>query len=100
MTWISGSLILALGFIVLIVFILIIVTLAIAAMQKRRKSMIGEDEMINEEGIARTRIDPEGDVFVKSELWKARCDKCAIAEGENVVVKGRRGLTLIVEKKV
>ena len=98
--WIPGSFLSIIIVGILIVFVLILVTLFIVVNQKTRKAMIGEDEMMNEEGIAKTRLDPEGYVFVKSELWRAKCDGGAIPEGELVVVKGIRGLTLIVEKKV
>ena len=49
-------------------------------------------------GIAQDRLDPLGYVFVRGELWKARVIEGGVIEkGENVLVKGSRGLTLLVK---
>lgn len=49
-------------------------------------------------GIAQDRLDPLGYVFVRGELWKARVIEGGVIEkGENVLVKGSRGLTLFVK---
>lgn len=49
-------------------------------------------------GIAKERLNPSGYVFVHGELWKARVvEDGFIDKGENVLVKGSRGLTLHVE---
>lgn len=50
-------------------------------------------------GITNERIDPSGYITVRGELWRARVmdDSMAIEKGENVVVKGREGLTLFIE---
>ena len=40
----------------------------------RSKPSTGQEGLIGEVGVARTRLDPEGQVFVHGELWKARCD--------------------------
>lgn len=49
-------------------------------------------------GTAKDRLDPLGYVFVRGELWKARVIEGGVIEkGENVLVKGSRGLTLLVE---
>ncbi len=52
-------------------------------------------------GIAKDRLDPSGFIFVRGELWKARVIEgdVVIEKGEAVLVKGRRGLTLLVEKE-
>jgi membrane-bound ClpP family serine protease len=52
--------------------------------------------MIGLVGRAQTRIAPEGTVFVRGELWRARSNM-HIAEGEPVRVMGVEGLTLAVE---
>jgi membrane protein implicated in regulation of membrane protease activity len=52
-------------------------------------------------GIAKERLNPSGYVFVRGELWKARVIEGGVIEkGENVLVKGSRGLTLLVESAV
>ena len=49
-------------------------------------------------GIAQDRLNPLGYVFVRGELWKARVIEGGVIEkGENVLVKERRGLTLLVK---
>jgi membrane-bound serine protease (ClpP class) len=52
--------------------------------------------MIGLKGRAETAIEPEGRVFVRGELWRAR-SQTKIAEGENVRVIGVDGLTLDVD---
>ena len=54
--------------------------------------------MIDQVGVARTDLDPEGDVFVQGELWKAQADQ-PIKKGEKIVVTGMEGFTLKVTKK-
>lgn len=52
--------------------------------------------MIKLMGRAETAIAPEGTIFVRGELWKAR-SKMSISPGESVRVTGMDGLTLDVE---
>jgi membrane-bound serine protease (ClpP class) len=47
-------------------------------------------------GIAHTAIAPEGTVFVRGELWRAR-SQLNVSRGENVRVTGVEGLMLEVE---
>ena len=56
----------------------------------------GSAGMIGLTGKAETAIDPEGTIFVRGELWKAR-SKMSISRGESVTVTGMDGLTLDVE---
>ena len=46
-------------------------------------------------GTARTRIDPQGQVFVEGALWQAESE-VPIEVGEGVEVVGREGITLKV----
>ena len=49
-------------------------------------------------GVAKDRLNPSGYIFVRGELWKARVIEGGVIEkGQNVLVKGSRGLTLLVE---
>ena len=61
--------------------------------QEERNPMIGL------RGTAKDRLDPSGYILVRGELWKAKVieDGLTIEKGENVLVQGVRGLTLIVE---
>jgi membrane-bound serine protease (ClpP class) len=62
----------------------------------RGKPTTGQEGLIGEVGVARTRLAPEGQVFVHGELWQARCDGAAEA-GEEVRVTAVEGLRLVVE---
>ena len=46
---------------------------------------------------ARTDIAPEGTVFTKGTLWRARTMETGIAAGSKVEVKATEGLVLLVE---
>jgi membrane-bound serine protease (ClpP class) len=71
-----------------------LLSLAIAA--KRRKVVTGEAGMIGLLGVAETDLNPEGNVLVHGELWKARTAG-RIPRGARVRVREIEGLTLVVE---
>jgi membrane-bound serine protease (ClpP class) len=58
----------------------------------------GSEGLVGAEGIARTPLDPEGQVFVRGELWRAVSDAGRVAEGERVRVVGVDSLTLRVTR--
>ncbi|HEY8202912.1 MAG TPA: NfeD family protein, partial [Actinomycetota bacterium] len=58
----------------------------------------GSERMTGLVGEARTDIAPEGQVFAKGTLWKARTAGMAIPEGAKVTILGMSGLLLIVEQ--
>jgi membrane-bound serine protease (ClpP class) len=58
----------------------------------------GASGLLHEVGEARTSIDPEGQVFVRGELWSAVATGTGIAAGERVRVVGVEGLRLRVER--
>jgi len=53
-------------------------------------------------GDTRERLDPEGYIMVRGELWKARSmrDGDVIEKGTSVIVRDVAGLTLLVERHV
>jgi membrane-bound ClpP family serine protease len=60
--------------------------------QKENNSMIGLS------GVAKDRLDPSGYILVRGELWKATVvQDGSVDKGEKVIIKGIRGLTLLVE---
>src|SRR5437588_1045203 len=67
--------------------------LRLAVRARRTKVTTGSAGMIGLTGKAETAIDPEGTIFVRGELWKAR-SKMSISRGESVTVTGMDGLTL------
>ncbi len=59
----------------------------------------GASGLIAAVGVARTAIDPEGQVMVQGELWSAVSPGAAIAEGERVRIVAVEGLRLQVERE-
>jgi membrane-bound ClpP family serine protease len=62
-----------------------------------RRPITGEDSLIGQVAEARTDIAPEGTVFTKGTLWRARTMETGIAAGSKVQVKATEGLVLLVE---
>ncbi|MGH9135857.1 MAG: NfeD family protein [Acidimicrobiales bacterium] len=59
---------------------------------------IGREWMLEEEGVARTSVDPEGTVVVRDAPWRARTNRATpIAAGDRVRVAAIDGLVLEVE---
>jgi membrane-bound serine protease (ClpP class) len=61
---------------------------------QKRKVTTGEEGLIGMTGVAKSDIDPEGNVFVHGELWKARSDspikkdsKVKVLEVDNLILK-------------
>ncbi len=63
-----------------------------------RPPATGSEGLIGEVAMARTPLDPEGQVFVHGELWRAVSDAGRIGEGERVRIVGVEGLTLRVTR--
>ena len=82
----------ALPFAVITMFLVSIVVKA-----RHNKVVTGWEGMIGEVGVARTALEPEGQVLVRGEYWSAIAPG-AIPEGAQVRVKGVAGLKLQVEK--
>ena len=72
--------------------------LRLAIRARRVKISTGTAGMIGLRGRAETAIAPEGTIFVRGELWRAR-SKMNIARGEVVRVVDLDGLTLAVESE-
>jgi membrane-bound serine protease (ClpP class) len=58
----------------------------------------GAAGLVEEIGVARTAIDPEGEVMVHGELWTAVAEGATITAGERVRVVAIEGLRLHVER--
>jgi membrane-bound serine protease (ClpP class) len=76
--------------------VIMIFVLKLAIRARRAKVTTGTAGMIGLVGRAETAIAPQGTVFVRGELWRAR-SQMSIARGEGVRVSGIEGLTLDVE---
>lgn len=64
----------------------------------RRKPLAGLLDMVGSKGKVASRLDPEGLVKIKGELWQAKSDGGSIDSGEEVTVVGQEGLKLVVRK--
>jgi membrane-bound serine protease (ClpP class) len=76
-------------------FFIFALTLVIKA--QLAKPATGSEGLLGETGVARTRLDPEGKVFVHGEFWNAYADG-TIEEGEKIRVLKAEGLRVKVEK--
>ena len=76
--------------------LILIFMLGLAFHARHAKVATGPPGMIGLLGRAQTPIAPEGMIFVRGELWKAR-SKMNIGKGEGVRVISLKGLTLDVE---
>ena len=74
------------------------VTRKVLAAHREQPVRGGTEEMIGELAEARTRIAPEGQVFMRGTLWAARLasDGEPVALGDRVRVEAVDGLTLVV----
>ncbi len=76
-------------------FFLMIVGLVVKVHRKKHAS--GPEALIGETGKAETDLDPEGMVFLHSELWNAVASE-RIEKGTKIKVVGRKGLILKVQR--
>jgi len=63
----------------------------------RKKITTGNEGMVGENGVAQSKISPEGNVKVHGEIWKATSD-ILIKKGDRVRIVSLEGLVLKVEK--
>lgn len=77
---------------------LFILAITFAIRAQFRKTETGAEGMIGQVGEAKSRIAPEGKVFVAGEYWDAESEE-VIEEGEKVRVTALKGLKLKVAKE-
>ena len=65
---------------------------------QQRPATTGGEGLIGAVGVARTTLEPEGEILVWGELWKAEIGGGSVQEGERVRVLAREGFRLMVEK--
>lgn len=80
-----------------VLFFTFAITLAIKA--QKRKPTTGAEGIIGETGFAITEINPEGNVQVHGEVWKAESLEGKIEANDNIAVKGINNLKLKVIKR-
>ncbi len=84
--------------IVILSIVIIVIGLGFVMKTRLTKPTTGRDELIGEVVRAETDIDPEGTVHIHGEIWRASAAE-PVRKGEDVVIRGVDGLTLVVEKK-
>jgi len=75
-------------------FFLFALTLGVRAF--RRRPLLGVSGLIGQSGVARGALEPEGQVSVHGEIWRAVADR-PLADGTQVTVVDVQGLTLKVK---
>lgn len=66
---------------------------------KKKKPSTGRDAIVGETGTAEEELNPEGEIMVKGELWKARAKEGKkIEKGRNVKIVEVKDLALAVEE--
>jgi membrane-bound serine protease (ClpP class) len=63
---------------------------------RRRRAQVGAEALVGEEGIALAPLDPEGQVRLGGEIWRAH-SSAPVAAGARVRVAAVEQLTLMVE---
>ena len=84
--------------IALVLLVVLIVVIVLVSKQKNQPSLVGKDELIGQEGIAKTDLNPGGEIMVEGELWQAKSISGEIKKGQEVKVVGMKKFTLEVEK--
>ncbi len=70
----------------------------IVAVASRRKKSTGDVPLLGAGGFVNTKLDPEGTVMIRGELWRARSrDGTVVAQTNHVAVVGVQGHLLLVE---
>jgi membrane-bound serine protease (ClpP class) len=66
-----------------------------------KKPISGKESMIGMVGVARTNLNPDGQIFINGETWQAITSNdngTAIKKGDKVLVTSLEGLRLTVKK--
>lgn len=82
---------------VLVTLVFFISVMTAALRVRLRRPITGEQGIVGLIGEAKTDIAPEGTVFTKGTLWRARTMETGIAAGSKVKVMASEGLVLLVE---
>jgi membrane-bound serine protease (ClpP class) len=80
------------------IFFLVVITFGIKAQHK--KPVTGTQGLIGEKGITISRLEPQGEIKVHGEYWKADSLEGSIEEGEEVIVVEIDNLKLKVKRVI
>ncbi|HHV34962.1 MAG TPA: nodulation protein NfeD [Syntrophomonadaceae bacterium] len=82
-----------------IFFTALMALLVVAIIRGQKRAVTtGIEELIGKEAVVRADLQPEGDIFIAGELWKAMAVDDTIKAGERVIVTGIDGLKLKVKR--
>ena len=81
-----------------IVAVLFLFVIRAVARSRRGPSVMGAAGMVGQLGTVRSTLDPQGQIMVVGELWKAVSTEGAMQPGEEVEVTSVEGLTLGVRR--
>jgi membrane-bound serine protease (ClpP class) len=73
--------------------------MTVAMRARRRQAMTGQEGLIGLTGESRAELAPEGQVWVKGALWKARALNGPIPAGRRIRVRRVDGLLLLVQEE-
>jgi len=76
-----------------------VVTYRLGSRALKKKPVVGLSDMVGSKGRVVSRLDPEGLVRIKGELWESKSAGRRINAGEEVTVVGQEGLKLIVRRQ-
>lgn len=77
----------------------LVVSVVAVIRSQRRSPVAGRDDIIGLVGTVRTRLEPEGSVQVRGELWEAVANGERLEPGTKIVVTKIEGLKLTVRIK-
>ena len=77
----------------------VVVSVVAVVRSQRRRPVAGREDILGLVGTVSTRLDPEGSVQVRGELWQALAKGQRLEPGTKVVVTGIDGLRLTVRIK-
>ncbi len=83
--------VLAVAFVVFIIYAIV--------RGQRLKLSAGVENMIGEEAVVQTTLNPKGTVLAEGELWTAIAEDSTIESGEEVIITKVEGLKLWVTRK-
>jgi membrane protein implicated in regulation of membrane protease activity len=72
-------------------------TIVLVRWSQRRQAEVGAEALVGRRAVVALDCMPDGQVRVAGELWRARC-RAGAGVGDEVVVTGVEGLTLVVEQ--
>lgn len=75
-----------------------VITYRLGSRALKKKPVVGLSDMVGSKGRVVSRLDPEGLVRIKGELWESKSAGRRIDAGAEVTVVGQEGLKLIVRR--